>query len=252
MITNLGLVEFVKKAKDANAGYVYGTIGQVLTDKILEYKLKQYPRMITPYIDFIRTNYIGKVTYDCVNLIKAYIWQNDDKEGCYDPANDVSADGMFDIARVKGPIDTIPETPGICVRFNGHIGVYIGNGKVIEAKGTKYGVVETDLKGRGWTHWLECPYIVYLKVVKVGLKVGISGEIVRTLQGQLNLCGACLERDGSFGPMTEAAVKVFQKANGLPADGIVDIPTSQMLRYRTLESIDSLLDKVEKLEKKFE
>lgn len=43
----------------------------------------------------------------------------------------------------------------------GHIGVYIGNGEVIEAMGTKYGVVKTQLEGRGWTHWLEVPGIEY-------------------------------------------------------------------------------------------
>ena len=47
------------------------------------------------------------------------------------------------------------------VRKSGHIGVYIGNGEVIEAMGTKYGVVKTQLEGRGWTHWLEIPYINY-------------------------------------------------------------------------------------------
>ena len=36
-----------------------------------------------------------------------------------------------------------------------------GNGEVIEAMGTKYGVVKTQLQGRGWTHWLEIPYISY-------------------------------------------------------------------------------------------
>ena len=38
---------------------------------------------------------------------------------------------------------------------------HIGNGEVIEAMGTKYGVVKTQLEGRGWTHWLEIPYINY-------------------------------------------------------------------------------------------
>lgn len=32
---------------------------------------------------------------------------------------------------------------------------------LIEAMGTKYGVVMTQLQGRGWTHWLEIPYINY-------------------------------------------------------------------------------------------
>ena len=31
----------------------------------------------------------------------------------------------------------------------------------IQAMGTKYGVVKTQLEGRGWTHWLQVPYISY-------------------------------------------------------------------------------------------
>lgn len=55
----------------------------------------------------------------------------------------------------------MPDVAGILVFMNGHIGVYIGNGKVIEAKGHRYGVVETTFRGRGWTHWGYCPWITY-------------------------------------------------------------------------------------------
>ena len=55
-----------------------------------------------------------------------------------------------------------PDTPGLAVWKSGHIGVYIGNGEVIEAMGTKYGVVKTKLAGRGWSAWLQIPYISYI------------------------------------------------------------------------------------------
>ena len=55
----------------------------------------------------------------------------------------------------------MPDTPGLAVWKSGHIGVYIGNGEVIEAMDTRYGVVKTKLQGRGWTHWLEVPGIKY-------------------------------------------------------------------------------------------
>ena len=60
----------------------------------------------------------------------------------------MSADGAFEVAKEKGPIDTMPDIPGICVRYPGHMGIYIGNGEVIEARGTKYGVIKTKLKER--------------------------------------------------------------------------------------------------------
>lgn len=44
----------------------------------------------------------------------------------------------------------------------GHVGVYIGNGKVIEARGHKYGVVETNLVGRGWKQWGKLDWIDYV------------------------------------------------------------------------------------------
>jgi hypothetical protein len=48
------------------------------------------------------------------------------------------------------------------------------------------------------------------------LKRGSKGESVKTLQEFLKLTA-----DGDFGPKTEAAVKSWQKAHGLLADGIV-------------------------------
>ncbi|NLY09008.1 MAG: hypothetical protein GXZ11_03785, partial [Tissierellia bacterium] len=40
----------------------------------------------------------------------------------------------------------------------------IGNGQVIEARGTIKGVIQSPLRGPGaveWTHWLEVPFISY-------------------------------------------------------------------------------------------
>lgn len=68
---------------------------------------------------------------------------------------------MYYNASRKGSIETMPDTPGLAVWKSGHIGVYIGNGEVIEAMDTRYGVVKTKLQGRGWTHWLEVPGIKY-------------------------------------------------------------------------------------------
>lgn len=166
--TNNGLVDHVKKALSEKWGYVYGTIGQILTEGILKQKQAQYPKNINPYIDFIRKNWMGRRTADCVNLIKSYLWWYGSGP-VYSTTYDVSANGMCNAATEKGPVNEIPEIPGICVWRNGHIGVYIGNGQVIESKGTKYGVVQTPLFGKGantWTHWLKCPYIHYVDDVE--------------------------------------------------------------------------------------
>ena len=99
-----------------------------------------------------------------MGLIKGYGWLSPDTMTIDYGSNgmpDVGANQMYYNATRKGTIDTIPEVPGLAVRKSGHIGVYIGGGQVIEAMGTRYGVVKTQLQGRGWTHWLEIPYINY-------------------------------------------------------------------------------------------
>ena len=53
------------------------------------------------------------------------------------------------------------------------------------------------------------------------IKKGSNGADVKTLQTRLNANGAKLTVDGDFGPATEVAVKAYQKAKKLTADGIV-------------------------------
>lgn len=162
---NMDLVTYAVNAFNSGWGYVWGTYGEVLTDSLFAYKLEQYPNGVGEYEDFIRNHWLGGRTTDCVGLIKGYGWYNPDTKTIEYGTNgmpDVGADGMYNAATVKGSMATMPETPGLAVWKSGHIGVYIGNGEVIEAMGTKYGVVKTKLEGRGWKAWLEIPYISYI------------------------------------------------------------------------------------------
>ena len=158
------LAAYAKHAWQSGWGYVWGTFGNVLTPSAFTAKLRQYPDGVGKYADFIQANWVGSRTADCVGLIKGYGWLNPSTSAIeYGTKGmpDVSADGMYKSAAVKGPIRTMPDKPGIAVWHSGHIGVYIGNGDVIEAMGTKYGVVKTKLSERSWTHWLEVPSIRY-------------------------------------------------------------------------------------------
>lgn len=158
------LVVYATHAWESGWGYVWGTYGQVLTESLLDYKLQQYPDGVGKYEDFIRANWLNGRATDCVGLIKGYGWLDSNDLTIKYGINgmpDIGANTMYHNATVKGPISTIPDTPGLAVWMDGHIGVYIGNGEVIEASGTKRGVVKTQLAGRGWTHWLKVPYIQY-------------------------------------------------------------------------------------------
>ena len=162
---NLDLVIYAVNAYESGWGYVWGTFGSVLTESLYNSKLAQYPDGVGKYADFIKTNWLNKRTTDCVGLIKGYGWLDADSGSINYGTNgmpDVSADQMYNFATEKGSISTIPEIPGFAVWHAGHIGVYIGNGEVIEAMGTKYGVVKTQLADRSWTAWLKIPYINYI------------------------------------------------------------------------------------------
>lgn len=224
-LTNLGLVEHAQKALTEKWGYVYGTYGQVLTEAILQSKLKQYPDNIKQYEDFIRQNWLGRRAADCVGLIKSYLWWKDGNP-IYTSQTDVSANGMYSAAKEKGTLNSIPEIPGLCVWRDGHIGVYIGSGQVIESKGTKYGVVQTPLKGTGantWTHWLKCPYAEYVnapeKVFKDVENNRWSAGYIKAVYDLGLMSG---NTDGTFNPegaltREQAAVlliKLYEKITG--------------------------------------
>ena len=158
------LAAYAVQAWESGWGYVWGTFGNVLTDSLLEYKVEQYPDGVGDHEDFIRTHWLGGRTADCIGLIKGYGWLDADTLTIKYGTNgmpDIGANSMYHNATVTGAIDTMPEIPGLAVWMEGHIGVYIGGGEVIEASSTRRGVVKTQLAGRGWTAWLEVPYINY-------------------------------------------------------------------------------------------
>jgi peptidoglycan hydrolase-like protein with peptidoglycan-binding domain len=61
------------------------------------------------------------------------------------------------------------------------------------------------------------------------VRQGSSGPAVQALQVQLVKQGSSVSTDGAFGPATDSAVRSFQSAHGLSADGIVGPATWQEL-----------------------
>ena len=168
--------------------YWYGSVVYKCTENLRARKAKQYPAhygssRTARYRDDIAKK---KVCADCVGLIKGYNWTNGgqgviesigtDKtfssrygaHGCPDK----SANGMFSYAKSKGcawgTMDTLPEVPGIALRFDGHVGVYIGGGYAVEERGFNYGCVKTKVSSRKWTHWYQLPFVDYGDAVFTG------------------------------------------------------------------------------------
>ena len=131
-------------------------------------------------------------------------------------------------------MDSLPEVPGIALRSDGHVGVYVGGGYAVEERGFNYGCVKTRVKDRKWTHWYYLPFIDYGEGGSVKppqteyalgsrlLRKGTEGNDVKQLQEYLLRLGYSLPKygaDGDFGAETEAAVQAFQEDEGLEVDG---------------------------------
>ena len=150
--------------------YVYATVGQVCTIPLLMKIQKQYGATMGEGYYQLKGDYtkgrcgkwLGKVAYDCSGLIKAGrkalsgIWR------------DVSAQGTYDQCIRRGPIKDMPLIPGCAVfmysaskKRMGHVGLYIGNGFVVEARGVDYGVVKTKLSSRAWGYWGLLDWLEY-------------------------------------------------------------------------------------------
>ena len=125
----------------------------------------------------------------------------------------------------------------------GHIGLYIGDGWVIEAEGTIKGVIKSKLTNSKWVEWGELKYVDY-SASNIAIKPttpepkaktyptlrrGARGENVRLLQTMLSKDGSTLAIDGIFGPGTQSAVRAFQNRYGLKVDGIVGPQTWKKL-----------------------
>lgn len=114
------------------------------------------------------------------------------------------------------------DSKGNTIKYMHHVGMYIGNGKVIESKGRLYGVVKTDLHGDyTWTHAARPDWWIYdndkpfaltrkLKYVKNDMMRGDDVTAVQTaLVGHKVMND--YEIDGVFGPATKEAVTKFQE-----------------------------------------
>ena len=258
--TAAGLVAFVKEW--VGQPYWYGTHCHDCTTALLKRKAAQYPAHYTAarmprYRADIEA---GKKCADCIGLIKGYMWTDEEtgkmrygSNGCPDRG----ANGMFSYAKQRGLkwgiINTLPECPGLILWRSGHVGVYIGGGKLVEARGFATGIVEANVADRNFTHWFEMPALTYAgssepesepeakpsPITRTTLKRGSSGNDVRMLQNRLNEIGySCGAADGKFGALTQRAVKRFQQDNTLPANGIAD--------EKTLEKVEKVFAKVKK------
>ena len=157
--------------------YWYGTCVYKCSASLRKRKAAQYP---SHYASSRTSRYNSDVSkklvcMDCVGMIKGFFWTNGGvgvkdaigtdrsitskygSNGCPDK----SANGMLVWCKSKGAkygtIATLPDVPGILLFSPGHVGVYVGGGYAVEARGFNYGVCKTKVSARGWKNWAYMP-----------------------------------------------------------------------------------------------
>lgn len=151
-----GLAQYA--AAHIGCPYWWGAYGQVASQDLYNQYKYLYPDTYTSsaYSDY--QNDFGYQVFDCVGLIKGYRW-SDSITGVptYVDYQDVDVEGMHEQCPVyRGTIgDTnwltsMRTTPGVLLFTSGnsHVGVSMGDGTVVEARGRTWGVVQNSLANR--------------------------------------------------------------------------------------------------------
>lgn len=176
------LVAICKKlAESTSTVYMYGALGQSVTQEFIDQKANQYPNWYTEQRKEMLKKHIGKsFGFDCSGMIKSILWgfnfdMNSINGGAKYGSNgvkDTNADGMYSLCTRKSTdFSNVPL--GALLHMKGHVGVYIGNGKCVECTPKKLnnvqystvmnitGNVPTDDFLRKWEHWGLLPYVDY-------------------------------------------------------------------------------------------
>lgn len=166
MKNNIQLVDYCNKLYNAGARYWFGTFGQIASNSLWIAKKQQYPLQYKSSRDKQIKKDIeeGRIVTDCSGLIKGFMMTRDNGQIVYTPSLDLGANTYYNRATEKGTIKTMPDIPGLAVWKEGHIGVYVGNGEVIEARGFDYGVQKYKLADRPYTKWLKIPGLEYITI----------------------------------------------------------------------------------------
>lgn len=239
MISTNDLISKFSHALENKWGYIWGTAGEKWTaakQKTLEKTTDADRAQGRQY----GAKWIGHTVADCSGL---FTWAFRQLGGTMYHGSDTmyrkycAAKGELKAGKRS---DNGALKPGTAVFvWNGskysHVGLFIGNGIVIEAMNTVTGVTTTKVTAGKWTHWGELAGVDYSNAgggdggktpagspAKAALKRGSKGPEVKALQEALEKLGYSVGAcgvDGDFGRDTEAAVKRFQRDHGLAADG---------------------------------
>lgn len=176
------------------------------------------------------------LAYDCSGLGMKWLIENG---GIF--KYDMTAKEMYN--SIPNKIKTLSNVKAgdfVFTESLGHVGYAIGDDMVIEARGTAYGVVMTDLYKREWTKAARPDWWIDLEekpILRRELKLTdpyMKGDDVKTAQTLLVEKGYNPGSiDGVFGRNTEIASKNFKQDNGLKYEtGTIGKKTAEKLGFK--------------------
>ena len=172
--TAQGLVDYVKACMKIPHIYLWDGNGEYLTTELVNELAAKFPDWYTPEKKAVRLTLADKGIrgWDCIGIIKSYIWNDyhQDNTALFSEEENYSTRTLIKAAKVQGPIEDMPEKPGLILWKPGHVGVYIGDGQVIDVACIIHatdithhvgGIQQLPVEATHWTHWLEYPGIDY-------------------------------------------------------------------------------------------
>jgi len=231
-------VQYAAEQVESGSIYVLGAQGQTgkaITEAWIKTRehddAANYKRAIAFWKKQLGKGFSELRAYDCSGLVVAFLLAEGLIKG------DLTANGLYYTAcdaLEKGELaagDLVFKKYATSNRIY-HVGIFMGDGTVVHAKGRDYGVVRESLSKTGWNRYgrlkcLSAPAApVFSRVLVNAGRPYMSGSDVRVVQAALKAAGFDPGVvDGSYGPKTEAAVKAYQAAAGLAADGKVGAET---------------------------
>lgn len=266
--------------------YVYGATGKPCTPGERQARLMQYPmqsaniKAACPRLSGRQNSCLGcphqgQMCYDCAQFVKKAFEQVD-----IQLPSGASSQWLCKAWSKKGAY-TQEAKKKLCVLFKksddpdhpmSHVGLSLGDGRVVDARNHARGVVISDIDTYPWTHYARVDLRELAPKIKkeeekenmqedkgqimppAEILPGDSGEAVLALQRLLMDKGFPLARygaDGKFGKETKSALNEAQKALGLPKKDGADEAFLQALEstdahkrrtFNTLKELSLRLD----------
>lgn len=238
-MTNLEFVEKVLQVRaEVPTVYALGMWGQRITKSIIAQKAKQLPRWYTPakikQLESFASLANPVYGFDCIGLIKGILWgfsaDATSKTGgakyASNGVKDIGADGAILSHCLNVSSDFSSIVVGEVVWIKGHIGVYVGNGQVVEcspkwANGVQFSNLG-NLNGyahgnfRVWTKHGMLEYLDYTDDNNAKAPIEVTKDDTDKMDNEDYIYERLI--DAGFSPVASAAIcgNIKAESNGNP------------------------------------